>query len=181
MKMNLLAAGAFAVALAMPLGVCAQQAQPQGAGAHHRNRTPNEATMQRRWANRTHDLNLSNDQQQRMQSLIDQYARAHPAGSPRDRDASRQLHQQLMGLMTSDQQNQYRQEQQARRAAMRQRRAQMQGQGPNGQGYPQGPPAQQYQQGPPNQQYQQGPPDQQYQQGPPPGQQGPPDQQQPPQ
>jgi hypothetical protein len=183
MKINLLAAGAFAAALAMPLGAPAQQAYPQGAHAHRQRTTPSEAKMQRRWAKRTRDLNLSSDQQQRMQSLIDQYAQTHPAGSPRDVAGSRQLHQQLLGLMTSDQQNQFRQEGQARRAAMRQRRAQMQQQGPNGQPYPgqgyqgQGYQGQGYQQAPPDQQYQQGPPDQQYQ----PYQQGPPQQQQPPQ
>lgn len=150
MKINLLAAGVFAAALAMPLGVCAQQSQPPAARADRG--TPSEARMQHRWSKRLGNLNLSNDQQQRIQSLIHQYAQTHPEGSPRDRDANRQLHQQLMGVLSSDQQNQYHEQMSARREQMRQRQAQTQQQGPNGQGYQQGP-----QQPPPDQQ----PPDQQ--------------------
>jgi Spy/CpxP family protein refolding chaperone len=152
MKINLLAASAFAAALAMPLGVCAQQNQPPPATRADRG-TPSEARLQHRWTRRFGNLNLSNDQQQRVQSLIHQYAQSHPEGSPRDRDAARQLHQQLMGVLNNDQQNQYHQQMQAHREQMRQRQGQMQ-QGPNGQGYQQGPP-----QGPP--QGPQQPPDQQ--------------------
>jgi Spy/CpxP family protein refolding chaperone len=190
MKINLLAAGVFVAALAMPLGVCAQQNQAPGAYAGNR-ATPSQAKMQHRWAKRFGRLNLSGDQQQRIQSLINQYSQSHPEGSPLDPGAARDFRRQLMGVLTPDQQTQFRQEQRARRAQMQQRRGQMQQQpgaddqrdqqGYQGQQYQQGQPqGQQYQQGPPNQQYQQGPPGQQYQQGPPPDQryqQGPPDQQ----
>jgi Spy/CpxP family protein refolding chaperone len=181
MKINLLAAGVFVAALAMPLGVCAQQNQAPGAYAGNR-ATPSQAKMQHRWAKRFGSLNLSGDQQQRIQSLINQYSQSHPEGSPRDPGAARDFRRQLMGVLTPDQQTQFRQEQRARRAQMQQRRGQMQQQpgaydqrnqqGDQGQQYQQGPPQdQRYQQGPPGQQDQQGPPDQQYQEGPPPGQQ----------
>ena len=155
MKITLLAAGAFALVLAMPLGVYAQQGPPPASQAYGRT-MPSESKLQHRWAKRFGNLNLSGDQQQRIQSLIHQYSQAHPQGSPRDRDAER--------------------------AQMQQRQMQGQGQGPGNPGYQQGQPPQQYQQGPPDQQgppqqYQQGPPDQQ---GPPPDQQGPPPDQQPP-
>jgi Spy/CpxP family protein refolding chaperone len=182
MRIHLLAAAAFAAALAMPLGVYAQQGQAPSGYGHV---TPSQAQIQHRWGKRLSNLNLSSDQQQRIQSIINQYSQAHPAGSPRDPDAAREFRRQVMGVLTPDQQNQYHQQMRAWRAQMRQGAGQMpyqQGapgqqyqQGPPDQQYQQGPPDQQYQQGPPDQQYQQGPPDQQYQQGPPPDQQqGPP-------
>jgi hypothetical protein len=179
MKINLLAVSAFAAALAFPLGVSAQQSQPPPAAQQYGHRSSDPAKLQHRWMKRLSKLNLSGDQQQRVQSILDQYSQAHPAGSPPDRNASRALRQQLMGVLTPDQQNQYHQAMRAHREQMQQHRAQMQ-QGPGGQQqYQQG--QQQYQQGPP--QDQSGPPDQRPpdQQGPPPDQQGPPpDQQGPP-
>jgi hypothetical protein len=179
----ILAAGAFAVALAMPLGAYAQQGAPPAAPAYGRTTTPSEAHLQRRWARRFGNLNLSNDQQQRIQSLIHQYSQTHPEGSPRDPGANRDLRRQIMGQLNSDQQNQFRQQMRARRAQLRQGQQGEYQPGYGDQRYQQGPQDQQYQQGPPpGQQYQQGPPpDQQYQQGPPPGQQyqqGPPPDQQ---
>jgi hypothetical protein len=193
MKIKLFVAGAFALALAMPLVAYAQQGPPASQG-YGRSTVPSEAKLQHRWAKRFGNLNLSGDQQQRIQSLIHQYAQSHPEGSPRDPQANRDLRRQIMGQLNGDQQNQYRQEMRARRAQMRQHQGATQGdyqqgapderdqqgppdqyqQGPPGQ-YQQGPPGQ-YQQGPPPGQYQQGPPPGQYQQGPPPGQyqQGPP-------
>jgi Spy/CpxP family protein refolding chaperone len=172
MKINLLAAGIFALALAMPLGAVAQQSQPpamQSSG----HVTPSQAKLQHRWMKRLQGVNLSGDQQQRIQSIIGQYSQAHPEGSPSDRDASREMRRQVMGVLTTDQQNQYHEQMRARRAQMQQRRAQTQQQSPNDQqGSPdrQPPPDQQqpYQQSPD----QQGPPN--GQQGPPNGQQGPP-------
>jgi hypothetical protein len=184
MKINLLAACAFAAALAMPLGAHAQQYQQgQGQYAGHRSSgTPSPARLQRRWAKRFGRLNLSGDQQQRIQGLINQYSQSHPEGSPRDPGATRELRRQIMSTLSPDQQNQIRQQMRAHHA----HRAQAQGgyqQGGYQQGYPdqryqQGPQDQQYQQGPQDQQYQQGPQDQQYQQGPPQYQQGPPQYQQ---
>jgi len=183
MKTNLIAAGAFALALVMPLGAYAQQGPPPASRAHS-NTMPSEGKLQHRWAKRFGNLNLSGDQQQRIQSIIHQYAQSHPEGSPRDPQANRDLRRQIMAQLNTDQQNQYRQERRAMRGQMRQRQGDMQQQGPDQQyqqgQYPQQAPYQQ--QGPPPG-YQQGPAPQQYQQGPPPGyQQGPPppDQGQPP-
>ncbi|HVR45736.1 MAG TPA: hypothetical protein VMT95_03725 [Candidatus Binatia bacterium] len=154
MKTNLLAVGALAAALAMPLGADAQQQQypQQGQGQAVE---PNHDRIQHRWQRRLSHLNLSNDQQQRVQSMIDQYSQAHPEGSAVDPNARRELRRQIMGVLSSDQQNQFQQEMRARRAAMQQRQGQMQ------QGQPQN-------QGPP-QQYQGPPPG-----GQPPADQGPP-------
>jgi hypothetical protein len=152
--MNVLAVGAFAVALvAMPLGVYAQQGQPP-ASAHGRP-MPSEAQLQHRWAKRLGDLNLSSDQQQHIQSLIHEFSQAHPQGSAPDREANREFRRQLMGQLSDDQRNQFRQERQAHRAQLQQR-GQMQG-GPDQQGAPQGPPQGQ---GPPPDQGQGQSPDQ---------------------
>ncbi len=161
MKTSLLAAGAFAVALVMPLGVYAQQSQAPGTRAYGRSHTtPSRDRIAGRWSHRFGRLNLSGDQQQRMQSIIDQYSQAHPEGSPRDPQANRELRHQLMGVLSPDQQNQFRQQMRARRAAMRQRRAQMQ---QGGGQYQQGGYGQQDQQGGYDRQYT---PDQRDQQGP---------------
>jgi len=176
MKTNLLALGAFAAVLALPLGAYAQQDQAPTARAQARTTTPSQAQIQNHWAKRFGHLNLSNDQQQHIQSLINQFSQTHPEGSARDLGASRELRHQIMGVLNDDQRNQYKQEMQARREQMRERQGQMQPgeqnqQGPQGQQYQQGPQGQQYQQGPQSQPPQ-GPPGQQYDQGPPPN--GPP-------
>jgi Spy/CpxP family protein refolding chaperone len=180
MKMNVIAVSALLVALASPLSAQAQQAPPPPAQAQN-HATPTEGKLQHRWMKRLGNLNLSGDQQQRIQSMIDQYSQAHPQGSPRDQQATRDLRKQILGVLTPDQQSQYRQQMQQRRAQMAQRQGQpgaYQGQ-QQYQGQPgpyQGQPGQQYQgqqyQGPPPNQ---GPPNE----GPPnegPPNQGPPDQ-----
>ena len=159
MKMNLLAVGALAAALAMPLGAYAQQNQQYPGPSQGRAGEPSHARLQQHWTRRLSRLNLSNDQQQRIQSMIDQYSQAHPEGSAVDPNAKRELRRQIMGVLSSDQQNQYKQERRAHRAAMQQRDGQMQ----QGQQQYQGP--QQQYQGPPPQQG----PQQQYE-GPPAGQ-----------
>jgi hypothetical protein len=207
MKINLLSAAAFVVALAMPLSASAQQSQNPGGRGHHATTTPSHEKLSHRWQKRLGNLNLSGDQQQRVQSLIDRYSQDHPEGSPRDPGASRELRKQIMGVMSSDQQNQYRQQMHQRHGQGHHRggsdqnqNGQQQYQQGGPQQYEQGGP-QQYQQGGPQQyqqggpqQYQQGGP-QQYQggpgpyqgqgppqgeQGPPQGEQGPPDQGPPP-
>jgi hypothetical protein len=184
MKTTFLAAGAFIVALAVPsLGAYAQQNQPPGVTAQQRT-TPSSANITQRWMRRLGNLNLSGDQQQRIQSMINQYSQAHPQGSPRDREASRSLQRQILSVLSSDQQSQYRAQMRARREQMHQGHAQTQQQGPSGQPQDQGPQGQGPQdqgpqgQGPPPDQGPQGqgpPPDQGPQgQGPPPPQGQPP-------
>ena len=134
----------LASALAWPLAALAQQDQqpPQGAApqaqgaqpeAPRERVTPSEAVMQRRWGRHLNTLNLSTQQQQQIQSLISQYAKAHAAGSPLDLEARHTLEQQIYGLLTPDQQNQLRQE----RQEMRQQRAEQNG---SQQGQPQNAP-----------------------------------------
>ncbi|HEY1868609.1 MAG TPA: hypothetical protein VGG70_09965 [Candidatus Cybelea sp.] len=164
MKINLLAAGVIAAALAMPIGAYAQQSEPPATSSHSQN-MPSEGKLQQHWARRMRKLNLSGDQQQRIQSIIHQYAQSHPEGSPRGRGSMRELRQQVMGTLTSDQQNQLRE-------MMRQHRGKSHAQGQTQGDYQQGAPGQ-YQQGMPDQQYpqyQQGGPPPQYQQGGPPPQ-----------
>jgi len=164
MKWNPLTIVALAAAIAAPVAVAAQQAQPPpGAQQGQARTTPSQAKITHRWMKRLGTLNLSSDQQQRVQSLINQYSQAHPEGSPRDPSAARALRQQIMGVLSADQQSQYRQQVQAHR----QQQAAQHGQAG----------AQTYQ-GQYQQQYQQAPPQQYQQQGPP--QQGPPQDQQPP-
>ncbi len=199
MKINFLSAAAFVAALAMPLGASAQQSQTPGGRGHHATTTPSHTKLSHRWQKRLGSLNLSGDQQQRVQSLIDRYSQDHPEGSPRDRNASRELRKQIMGVMTAtsrintarrcistteghhrggSDQNQNGQQQQY------QGNPQYQGGPQQNQGGPQQGGPQQYQGG--QQQYQggpgpyqgQGPP--QGEQGPPQGEQGPPDQGPPP-
>jgi len=178
MKINLLALSALAAVLAMPLGASAQQSQ-YPAPTQSSNGMPSQARLQHRWTRRLAHLNLSGDQQQRIQSLITQYSHSHPEGSPFQPGAGQDLRRQIMGVLNSDQQNQLQQEMRAHRAQMEQRRSQMQQGGQDQQNPDQQNPDQRYQQGPPDQQGapdQQGPPDQQG--GPP--DQGPPNQQGPP-
>jgi hypothetical protein len=179
MKWNPLTIVALAAALASPVAATAQQAQqPPGTQQGQARTTPSEAKITHRWMKRLGNLNLSSDQQQRVQSLINQYSQAHPEGSPRDPSAARALRQQIMGVLSADQQNQYRQQVQAHRQQQASQHGQAGAQTYQGQYQQQGPAEQYQQQGPPQQYQQQGPPQQYQQQGPP--QQGPPQDQQPP-
>jgi len=54
-------------------------------------------------------LNLSDDQKNRIQSLISTFQQAHPAGSPPDRQAMQQLHEQINAVLTPQQQQQLQQ------------------------------------------------------------------------
>ena len=98
MKINLLAAGAFAAGARR----AARRLRPARPAPRRRNptatrRPPAKPRLQHRWMKRFGHLNLSGDQQQHIQSMIDQYSQAHPEGSPRDRDASRELRRQDHG------------------------------------------------------------------------------------
>ncbi|MGA8098004.1 MAG: hypothetical protein WB810_05000, partial [Candidatus Cybelea sp.] len=74
MKINLLAAGAFVAALALPLGLCAQQQGQPPASAAYGHTTPSQTRIQHKWAKRFGNLHLSGDQQQHVQSIINQYS-----------------------------------------------------------------------------------------------------------
>lgn len=49
-------------------------------------------------------LNLSADQKARIQTILQQFRQAHPAGSPRDPQAMASLHDQIKAVLTPEQQ-----------------------------------------------------------------------------
>ncbi|MBV8118090.1 MAG: hypothetical protein JOZ01_08930 [Candidatus Eremiobacteraeota bacterium] len=112
-------------ALSLPTAVSAQvtqQPQAQMQQAPH-----NQAAAQyKRWTKRLNGINLSSQQQQQIQHLLDQFAAAHPAGSPRDKAGVHALRDQIFGVLNSQQQTQLRQNIQAMEARERERRMQMQ-------------------------------------------------------
>jgi hypothetical protein len=136
---RLLIAGGLAASLALPLAASAQQApqpygypqQPYGApqqpgpyqqapGQRPNQTTPSAYRLQQQFARRFQDLNVTSQQQQQIGALIAQFSQSHPEGSPRDPLAMKQLRQQILAVLTPQQQNQYEQE----RAAMQVQRAQ---------------------------------------------------------
>jgi Spy/CpxP family protein refolding chaperone len=128
--MKLFALAALAAALSLPIAVSAQQEPPtavQQAPAGTQQATPK---VYRHWSRLLNGVNLSNQQHQQIQSLLDQYAQAHPAGSPHVRGAGRQLRDQIFGILTQPQQAQVQQNMQQMRAQHQQRRQQMQQQNP---------------------------------------------------
>lgn len=97
-----LLSGALAVAIGLPIVGCAQQApaqsQPgasQGAYGHHHGGM--------RWLQ---GVNLSDQQKQQIQTLMQQYRQAHPRGSQPDPQAREQLRSQIMNVLTPEQRTQ---------------------------------------------------------------------------
>lgn len=125
--MKLIVLAALTAALSLPVAVSAQQAPPQPAmqqaPAGTQQATPK---IYRRWSRLLNGVNLSNQQHEQIQSLLDQYAQAHPAGSQRVHGAARQLHEQIFGILNQQQQAQVQQNMQQMRAQHQQRRQQMQ-------------------------------------------------------
>ncbi len=116
-----LLSGALAVAIGLPIVGCAQQApaqsQPgasQGAYGHHHGGM--------RWLQ---GVNLSDQQKQQIQTLMQQYRQAHPQGSQPDPQARKQLRDQVMNVLTPDQRTQVQNN-------MEKMRAQYQERGDNG-------------------------------------------------
>lgn len=105
----------------MPIAVSAQVTQPPVQGQKQTNQAAHEY---HRWTKRLAGINLSAQQQQQVQHLLDAFASRHPAGSPHDSEGARALHEQIFSLLTPQQQSQYQQEMQARRAQEGQRRQQ---------------------------------------------------------
>lgn len=129
--MKLFAFAALAAALSLPIAVSAQQAPPypatQQAPAGAQQAAPK---VYKRWSRILNGVNLSNQQHEQIQTLLDQYAQAHPAGSQRVHGAARQLKEQIFGILTQQQQAQVQQNMQQMRAEHQQRRQQMQQQNP---------------------------------------------------
>jgi hypothetical protein len=150
--MKIASLAALVAALALPIGASAQVVQQPGPVQGQQQRSPG-ARQYQRWMKRLSGLNLSQQQQQQVQGALSQFASQHPAGSPKDPQASHALRDQIYSILTPDQQNQLRTEMRAmhqQRRAAQAAQGQYQGQ-PNQQGQPpyQGQP---YQQAPPQQQ-----------------------------
>lgn len=130
--MKLLAFAALAAALSLPVAVSAQQAPPPGYQQGPAAGTQATPKIYRRWSRILNGVNLSDQQHTQIQSLLDQYAQAHPAGSQRVHGAARQLRDQIFGILTPQQQSQVQQNMQNMRSEHHQRQQQM----PQQQGYP---------------------------------------------
>jgi hypothetical protein len=95
------------------------QTLPQGApqcGQNHPRVTPSEQQLYSRLMRRFASLGLTPQQQSQIQALIGQYSQAHPAGSPLDMEANRQLRQSILAVLTPQQVEAYRQERQQQRS-----------------------------------------------------------------
>jgi Spy/CpxP family protein refolding chaperone len=135
--MKLFALAALAAALSLPVAVSAQQAP---APVYQQAPAGTQATpkIYRRWSRLLNGVNLSSQQHDQIQGMLDQFAQSHQPGSQRVPGAARQLRDQIFGVLTPDQQTQVRQNMQAMRAQHQQRRQQyQQQQGYSQQGYPQ--------------------------------------------
>jgi hypothetical protein len=112
-------------ALSLPIAVSAQVTQQPPAQMQPAQQNQ-AATQYHRWTKRLAGINLSTQQQQQIQHLLDQFAAQHPAGSPRDKAGVHALHDQIFTVLNPQQQAQLRQNIQTLEAQKMQRR--MQGQ-----------------------------------------------------
>jgi Spy/CpxP family protein refolding chaperone len=106
--------GALALAFLFPVASFAQQATPAASpsgqwGHGHHNGLPG-----------LRGIDLSDQQKAQIKTMTDQYRAAHPDGSPPDPAAHKALEDQVMTVLTPDQQAQYK----ANVAKMRQYRDQ---------------------------------------------------------
>jgi hypothetical protein len=65
--------------------------------------TPSAQMLDERYMRRFSPLGLMPGQQQRIQSMVDAFSRMHPAGSPLDPTAMRQLHDEVRSVLTQQQ------------------------------------------------------------------------------
>jgi hypothetical protein len=122
--MKIASIAALLAALTVPVAVSAQETQaPAQAQAQGQRQTNQAAHEYHRWTKRLAGINLSAQQQQQVQHFLDQFAAAHPAGSPRDPAGSKALHEQIFGVLTPAQQSQFQQQMQALKAQHAQRGA----------------------------------------------------------
>ena len=80
--------------------------------------TPTQQKIYDRMMRRFGALGLSPQQQGQMQSLIGQFSQTHPAGSPLDTEAMHQLHRSILQVLTPQQFDTLRQENEQRRGQM---------------------------------------------------------------
>jgi Spy/CpxP family protein refolding chaperone len=120
--------GLLAAVVGLSTVAGAQQAPPPAAHAGHAG--AHGHGMMRA----LHGVNLSDDQRSQIQSLMQSYRQSHPKGSAPDPQARKALRQQIMGVLTPDQQSQVKANLQQMRA---ERRQQEQGPAPQPQTQPQ--------------------------------------------
>lgn len=99
-------------ALALPSASFAQVSAPQPPAAQHQRGRARHG----RFMHAMRGLDLSTDQQSRIKALVGQFHQAHPKGSPRDPQAAKALHDQVMAVLTPAQQAQFKANMQAMRA-----------------------------------------------------------------
>lgn len=123
--MKIASLAVFLAALSLPIAVSAQVTQQPPAqsqtGQHDQ-----AATQYHRWTKRLAGINLSSGQQQQVQHLLDQFATAHPPGSPRDQAGTHALRDQIFAVLNPSQQAQLRQNIKALKSQHGQRRMQEQ-------------------------------------------------------
>ena len=115
--MKILRFAAFLAAIAIPVAASAQQASYPGqypqqggyqqGGPYQQQGTPR---VYAHWMRVLQNVNLSQLQQQQIQGMIQQYISSHPQGSPPDYRGKQELRQQILGVLTPDQQMQVRQQ-----------------------------------------------------------------------
>ncbi|HTU81317.1 MAG TPA: hypothetical protein VMF61_04255 [Candidatus Acidoferrales bacterium] len=66
--------------------------------------TPTEQVLYQRILRRFGPAGLTSQQQQQIQQMVGQYSQAHPAGSPVDRPAMKQLRRSIVAMLTPQQQ-----------------------------------------------------------------------------
>lgn len=96
-------------------GIAVAQVPPQASPCAPRV-TPTEQKLYDRTMRRFASLGLSPQQQQQIQSLVAQFSQTHPAGSPLDPEAMRTLRQSMLAVLTPQQRDTLRQEDEQRRS-----------------------------------------------------------------
>lgn len=109
--MKAIALAALFALLSTPIAASAQQTAPCLPQQHQTAGGPPH--FYKHWMKVLSGLGLSSDQQQKIQSPFDSYAQAHPAGSPDDPQAKRELRSQILAVLTPAQQAQFDQQMQA--------------------------------------------------------------------
>ena len=123
---SLLLPAAMSAALIAPVAVFAQQTNQAPAPGTYGTQS------QGQWQGRRHGgrhgfmrmmrgVNLSDQQKTQMKQLMQQFRQAHPKGSPPDRQARIQLHQQMLNILTPQQRTQVQQNIQQMRQSRRER------------------------------------------------------------
>ncbi len=111
MKLNpILASGALAIAIGLPIVGCAQQSAGQPSMTTH------VGHAHRGIMHAFRALNLSDRQKTQIKQIVEQFRSTHPRGSAPDPTARKAMRAQVMSVLTPDQQAQFKASMQRRRA-----------------------------------------------------------------